>query len=76
VVSNDKTEFVGMYFKILSEPGSSIRTLKFKGLNPNYYYRNLETGEVFGGDELMNVGVTVDLITKDFVSKLWRFRKI
>jgi hypothetical protein len=33
---------------MLSEPGSSIRTLKFKGLNPNYYYSNLETGEVFG----------------------------
>ncbi|BCZ48698.1 alpha-galactosidase [Clostridium gelidum] len=74
-VSNDKTEFVGMYFKILSEPGSSIRTLKFKGLNPDCYYENLETKKVFGGDELMNVGITVNIVVKDFISKLWRFKK-
>lgn len=61
---------------MLSELGSSIRTMIFKGLNPNYYYSKLETGEVFGGDELMNVGITVDLIIKDFVSKLWRFEKV
>lgn len=75
-VSKDKTEFVGMYFKILSEPGSSIRTLKFKGLNPDYYYESLETKEAFGGDELMNVGITVDIVVKDFISKLWRFKKV
>ena len=47
----------------------------FKGLNPDYYYENLETKEVFGGDELMNVGITIDIVVKDFISKLWRFKK-
>lgn len=75
-VSKDKTEFVGMYFKILSEPGTAIRTLKFKGLNPDFNYENLETKEVFRGDELMNVGITIGRVKEDFTSRLWRFKKI
>lgn len=76
MVSKNKEEFVGMYFKILSEPATSIKILKFKGLNPNYYYEDIETKEVFGGDELMNVGITLKRVKKDFISKLWRFKKV
>ena len=75
-VSKDKTEFVGMYFKILSEPGTAIRILKFKGLNPDFSYENLETKEVFRGDELMNVGITIGRVKEDFTSMLWRFKRI
>lgn len=75
-VSKNKTEFVGMYFKILSESGSAIRVLKFKGLNEDFSYKNLETNEVFRGDELMNVGITIYRVKEDFISKLWRFKKI
>ena len=76
IVSEDKEEFVGMYFKILSEPGTAIKILKFKGLNPDYYYENIDTKDVYGGDELMNVGITLTREKKDFISKLWRFKKI
>ena len=76
MVSKNKEEFVGMYFKILSDPATSIKILKFKGLNPNYYYEDIETKEVFGGDELMNVGITLKRVKKDFISKLWRFKKV
>ena len=76
MVSKNKEEFVGMYFKILSEPATSIKILKFKVLNPNYYYEDIETKEVFGGDELMNVGITLKRVKKDFISKLWRFKKV
>lgn len=76
IVSEHKEEFVGMYFKILSEPGTAIKILKFKGLNPDYYYENIDTKDVYGGDELMNVGITLTREKKDFISKLWRFKKI
>ena len=76
IVSEDKGEFVGMYFKILSEPGTAIKILKFKGLNPDYYYENIDTKDVYGGDELMNVGITLTREKKDFISRLWRFKKI
>ena len=73
-VSKNQEEFVAFYFKILSEPGTSIRIIKFKGLNPDFLYENLETSEIFGGDELMNVGITIPRVKKDFISKMWRFK--
>ena len=75
IVSKNKEEFVAMYFKILSEPATSIRVLKFKGLNPSYLYKDLETGRIYGGDELMYVGITLKRVKQDFVSKLWRFKR-
>ncbi|GAA0086385.1 alpha-galactosidase [Clostridium sp. CTA-7] len=75
-VSKDKKEMVGMYFKILSEPGAKIRTLKFKGLDENAKYQNLETKEIFGGDELMNVGISIPMEKRDFESMLWRFKRV
>lgn len=75
-VSKDKSEMVAMYFKILSEPGTRVRILKFKGLNKNAKYQNLETSEIFGGDELMKVGISIPRQKQDFISILWRFKKI
>lgn len=75
IVSKDKEEFVAMYFKILSEPATSIRTLKFKGLNSSYLYKDLGTGKIYGGDELMHVGITLKRVKQDFVSQLWRFKR-
>lgn len=74
-VSKNKEEVVTMYFKILSEPATSIRVLKLKGLNPNYLYKNIETGQIYGGDELMYAGITLARARQDFVSKLWRFKR-
>ncbi|MFE3892856.1 alpha-galactosidase [Priestia sp. YIM B13446] len=74
-VSEDQSEAVASYFKVLSQPAAPIRTIKFKGLNPDYAYQNVETGELFGGDELMNVGITLPIIKQDFLSLFWRFKK-
>ncbi|KEO79908.1 alpha-galactosidase [Paenibacillus polymyxa] len=74
-VSEDQTEMAASYFKVLSQPAAAIKTLKFKGLNPDYVYRNVETGELFGGDELMHVGITLARVKQDFLSMFWRFVK-
>ncbi len=75
-VADDASETIVFYFKVLSQPASAVRTLKFKGLNPDSLYQNIITGEIFGGDELMNVGITVPLVQKDFTSTYWRFKRI
>lgn len=75
-VAKHQEEIAAYYFKVLSQPAAAIRILKFKGLNPNYLYKNVDTGEVFGGDELMNVGITIPRIKKDFISLFWRFKRV
>jgi alpha-galactosidase len=75
-VSEDASETIVFYFKVLSQPAAAVRTLRFKGLDPDSLYENIITGEVFGGDELMNVGVTVPLVQKDFTSTYWKFKRI
>ncbi|MCB2294493.1 alpha-galactosidase [Clostridium algoriphilum] len=75
-ISKDKSEFIATYVKVLSLPGAPIRTIKFKGLNLDYDYKDVSTGEIFGGDELMNVGITIPRIKQDFQSIQWRFKKI
>ena len=76
IVSKDQEEMVATYVKVLSLPGASLRTIKFKGLNPDFSYINLDTKEIFGGDELMNVGVTIPRVKQDFHSIKWNFKRI
>lgn len=74
-VNDDQSEAVVSYFKVLSEPGTSIRIFKLKGLNSDFLYQNVETGEIYGGDELMKVGITMPRIKEDFISRLIRFKQ-
>lgn len=76
IVSKDQEEMVSTYVKVLSLPGTPLRTIKFKGLNPEFKYMNLETEEVFGGDELMNVGLTIPRVKQDFHSMKWKFKRV
>lgn len=75
-VSDDQTECIAMYFKVLSEPGTKIKTFKLRGLDESVLYENVETKEVFGGDELMRVGITIPRVKQDFISYCYHFRKI
>lgn len=75
-VSSDQSEVVVSYFKVLSLPAAPIKMLKFKGLNPDFLYREKTTGEIYGGDELLNVGISLPRIKQDFLSMLWRFEKV
>lgn len=74
-VSRDQTEVVLSYFTVLSQPAAPVQTVKCKGLNPEFIYENIETGEVFGGDELMHAGITFPSKKQDFTSQFWRFKK-
>ncbi|RYM02893.1 alpha-galactosidase [Sporolactobacillus sp. THM7-7] len=75
-VSGDRSEAVGFFFRVLSDPAQPIRYFIFKGLDPDALYENIATGDIFGGDELIHVGVTVPIEKGDFRSYVWRIRKI
>ncbi len=76
IVSTNQEEMVATYVKVLSLPAAALRTIKFKGLNPDYQYMDLQTQEIFGGDELMNVGITIPRVKQDFHSMKWHFRRV
>ncbi|MFD0717355.1 GH36 C-terminal domain-containing protein [Paenibacillus sp. GCM10027626] len=42
--------------------------LKLKGLDPQRNYHHVDTGEVYGGDELMYAGIALPLQHGDFQS--------
>ena len=64
------------YVKLFSLPSALIRILKLNGLDPESLYRDLETGECFGGDELMYAGISIPRVKEDFHSMTWVFEKV
>ena len=53
-----------------------VPIIKLVGLDPNSYYENIETGEIFGGDELMFSGLSFERVKRDFYSWLKIFKKV
>lgn len=65
-VSKDKKEVLVQYVRILAKPNNSYVRLRLKGLKKELYYRMEETGNVYSGDVLMNVGLNIPRNCKDF----------
>ncbi|HCM24404.1 MAG TPA: hypothetical protein DHW78_08815, partial [Ruminococcaceae bacterium] len=61
---------------VLAQPAVPIRILRLRGLDPTAQYRDLESGKIFGGDELLSVGLTVPVENGDFTSQFWHFKRI
>ncbi|MCO7175114.1 alpha-galactosidase [Sporolactobacillus kofuensis] len=74
-VSPDRVEAIGYYFTVLASPSPALKTFRFQGLDPQGFYEELATGNVFGGDELMNAGLNVPDEKGDFHSYVWRLRR-
>lgn len=74
-ISKDGRDIYAAYFQILCEVNPGIRRMKFTALDPDAVYEVLgEGGECYRGDELMEIGLVVDLYG-DFQSKIWRLQK-
>ena len=76
IVSEDRSEAVLYYFRILSEANEPIRWLRTMGLDPEGDYNCLEDGNIYGGDRLMNAGLAVPPMHGDFQSFIWRFERV
>jgi alpha-galactosidase len=76
-VSNDRSEAVAFYFRVLAEPNPVFTRIRLKGLDGQAEYQVSETGQVFGGDFLMFAGLTIPKakLAGDFQSVCWRLKK-
>jgi alpha-galactosidase len=75
-VTENQEEVVVGYFKVLAEPNPPLTCLRLKGLNPNLSYEHIGAGKIYGGDELMYVGIAIPLLIGDFKSIFWQFRAV
>ena len=75
LVAKDGREAVAVYVKELTDPTPQTRVLRLTGLDKDAAYREMSTGMVYGGDELMYSGISVPYEKTDFYSRLWVFQK-
>lgn len=68
MVSKDKKEVFFYSSKILSVANSQDIRIKLKGLDAEAEYVDIETGKIYGGDELMYYGVEPKYDMHDFAS--------
>lgn len=76
IVSEDRSEAVLYYFRILSEANEPIVWLRTAGLDPEGDYQCEEDGNIYGGDRLMNAGLAIPVMHGDFQSFIWRFKRV
>lgn len=78
-VSEDQKEALVAYFQVLAEPNAPLKKLRLKGLEAgsNYLVYEADTPEeteelIFGGDDLMHIGLNLPIWKGDFRSRLYR----
>ena len=74
-VNDDKSQVVFTFVKVLSQPEAPLIQVKLKGLDVEARYYSKELGASFYGDELMNIGITIPPVQKDYYSVQYIFHK-
>lgn len=69
MVSADQNRCIAVIFRTLYDPLGEQAVFRFCGLNPTRNYRDMETGIVYGGDELMALGLTLPPRKQDFTTQ-------
>lgn len=75
-VSKDKKHCYVMYVRILNGATNEFDWLKLKGLDPKRYYQDVNTNEIYSGNELMNVGILLPRHPYDFNGLLYEFKMV
>ena len=75
-VSEDKREAVVTHVYTLGQPNPKDALLRLRGLDPDLDYVDVETGAVYGGDELMLYGVVVKKPHGDYTAHQFHFKAI
>ena len=74
-ISKDGNNIVVSYVKKYAEANVLPKRLKLKALDENSLYEISETGEVFGGDELMYIGLEIGELNGDYQARSWTLRR-
>ena len=71
----DRSGFVASVVRMQAEVNGSIHRVKMEGLDAEADYIDLDTKEIYHGDELMEIGLVVDL-HGDYQSRMWKFSRL
>lgn len=74
-ISEDGKDIFAAYFRILCKVNPGIFRMKFAALDADGIYEIVGEDKRYSGDELMQIGLVVDLYG-DFMSKTWRIKRI
>jgi alpha-galactosidase len=75
-VSVDREKAVVFFYKTLATPNPPFFRLKLRGLNPEKMYKVNDLELEYFGDELLQIGLKLPLIKKDFFSYIYRIEAI
>ena len=75
-ISEDENEVVVSYVRPLALVNENFRSLKLTALDKNSKYEIIGEDVVLKGEELMYIGLNIPELYGDYVSKMWRLRKI
>ncbi|MCR5691127.1 MAG: alpha-galactosidase [Eubacterium sp.] len=73
ICSRDKKEVLVTAVCMRGEVNGKTCRLKLVGLDPDLDYKDMENGEIYQGDELIEIGLLADLYG-DYESKVWKFQ--
>jgi alpha-galactosidase len=71
IVSEDKKQALIGYFRVLVEPNAPLKSLRLKGLNPDFDYHISGNDDEYPGDHLLYAGLPVNDLRGDFQIKIW-----
>lgn len=75
-VSADQTEALLYTFHLLNNGQPAFHIVKMAGLDPAKQYMDTASQQVFGGDELMHIGLYQPLQQQDFSTQQYHFKAI
>lgn len=76
IVNKEKTEAFVLIYQKMHNPEYSHGVFKINGLHPDYDYINIDTKEIYGGDELMYTGLSIPSGKEDFTTFHYHFQCI
>ncbi|QGQ95563.1 alpha-galactosidase [Paenibacillus psychroresistens] len=75
-VSSNLKEAVAFFFQIEADVQGRLKKLRLKGLDSSVDYVIEGDDEVYGGDHLMDIGISVPVLKGDFQSVMFRLKQI
>ena len=74
-VTKDQKEALVFNFNFKREQ-TKARFIRLKGLNPNKYYFNSLTNDVYKGDFYMNIGINISAPLKEGMTMLFAIKEV
>ena len=76
VISPDQNEVILSVVKMMASGQPAITKTKLVGLDENRHYEDQDSHLVYGGDELMNLGIYDPVEQGDFKAQMYHFKAI